>query len=59
MEPLLGIPIDGAWRPQIAAFLDMAASNADLYADLPLHDGADEQAPVFVPGQPAPDSDLP
>lgn len=53
MEPLLGIPIDDAWRPAIAAFLDMAAANASLYADLPFDDVADEAAPVFYPGLPA------
>lgn len=55
MEPLLAIPIDDAWRPQIVAFLAMAASNADLYADLPFDDANDEPAPVFRPGSPAED----
>jgi len=53
MEPLLAIPIDSAWRPQILAFLAMAAHNADLFADLPYDDANDEAAPVFRPGRPA------
>jgi hypothetical protein len=50
MEPLLGVKLEDAWRPKIAGFVAMAAQAADLFADLPLDEAVDEQAPVFRPG---------
>ena len=52
MEPLLGITLAEAWRPNVLAFLMMAQSAATLYIDLPYDDARDEAAPVFVPGEP-------
>jgi hypothetical protein len=51
MEPVVGLTVEDAWRAEVARYLAMAASNAALFADLPLDEALDEAAPVFVPGQ--------
>ena len=51
MEPLLGLPLEDAWRAKVVGFVAMAAQAADLFVDLPLDDAADEAAPVFRPGR--------
>jgi len=51
MEPVVGITVDEAWRTDVARYLAMAASNAALFADLPLDEALDEAASVFAPGQ--------
>ena len=52
MEPLLGLTLNEAWRPNVLGFLKMAQSAAALYIDLPYDDASDEPLPVFVPGAP-------
>ena len=50
LEPVLGLRIDAAWRPQVLSFLKMAADAAELVLDVPLDDRRDEAACVFRPG---------
>jgi hypothetical protein len=50
MEPVLGLQIETAWRPQVLGFLKMAADAADLVLNVPLDDRRDESASVFRPG---------
>lgn len=52
MEPLLGLTLHEAWRPNVLTFLLMNESAAALFIDLPYDDASDEPAPVFVPGAP-------
>ncbi len=50
MAPVVGLDIRDEWKPNVASFLALTASNAALYADLPFDDAKDESAPVFRPG---------
>lgn len=50
MEPVIRLRVEEPWRAEVARYLMMAASNAALFADLPLDEALDEAAPVFVPG---------
>ena len=47
MAPLLGIPVDPAWRPSIRTHLAITLRHADALAAFELPDELDP-APVFV-----------
>lgn len=49
MEPIVGIPIDDAWRANVVMYVGMAANAANLFVDLPYDDAHDEAATVFRP----------
>lgn len=51
MEPVLGLQMEAAWRPQVLDFFKMAADAADLVLDVPLDIRRDEAAAVFQPGR--------
>ena len=49
MEPIVGIPIDDAWRANVVTYVGMAANAANLFVDLPYDDAHDESAAIFRP----------
>lgn len=50
VAPAVGLEIRQEWKPSVATYLALAASNAALFAELPFDDAKDEAAPVFRPG---------
>lgn len=53
VAPTMGLAIDEAYKPGVAAFLTLAHAMAANLMAAPLADGALDPAPVFRPGTPA------
>lgn len=53
VAPAMGLSIDEAHRPGVAAFLTLAHAMAAKLMAAPLADDALDPAPVFRPGTPA------